>query len=391
MRKPVIVVILDYYLPAFKAGGPLRSIANLIDALGGEFDFHVLTRDRDQGDAVPFAGVEAGRWIDREGYRVLHLPPPELGLRSLRRRVSELDCDLIYLNSFFSRLTRNVLLLRRLGLLPRVPVILAPRGELAPQALGLKRRKKAPYLRLARAVGLYRGITWHASSAEERAEIERFGSGPVEVAANLPAPGMSRPATPPARPPKAAGSARIVFLSRVARKKNLDYALRLLARARGEIVFDVYGTPEDPQYLAECQALIERLPPNVHGSYRGAVPHERVYETLAGYHLFLFPTLNENFGHVVLEALHAGLPVIVSDATYWVDLERRGVGHDVPLADEARFLECIERLVALDGESYAAMSRRAVELARAYVEDPRPREAHRRLFREGLARACPTD
>lgn len=61
--------------------------------------------------------------------------------------------------------------LRRLGLLPLVPVILAPRGEFSPGALGLKAWKKRPYIELTRMIGLHRGITWQASSEREAGDI----------------------------------------------------------------------------------------------------------------------------------------------------------------------------------------------------------------------------
>ena len=48
-----VLVTIGSYLPGYKAGGPIRSVANLIDALGDDFEFRVVTSDKDLGeDAV---------------------------------------------------------------------------------------------------------------------------------------------------------------------------------------------------------------------------------------------------------------------------------------------------------------------------------------------------
>src|ERR1035441_6761905 len=63
--------------------------------------------------------------------------------------------------------------LRYLGLLPRASLLLAPRGEFSPGALGLKSLRKRWFMRVANLIGFYRGCLWHASSAFEAADIER--------------------------------------------------------------------------------------------------------------------------------------------------------------------------------------------------------------------------
>jgi len=384
MNKPRILVIQDYFLPAYKGGGSLRTVVNIIDRLAGDFAFDVIARDRDQGDTEPFPDLDDA-WMPREGCRVRYLPPSRITPPGLRRTAAESDYELIYFNSFFSRFTVWLLTLRRLGLLPRRPVLLAPRGELGINTLALKRRKKAIYIKLARLLGLYRGITWHASSESERQEILRLFDGPVEIAADLPAP-PPNPDALPAPPPKRPGELRLVFLSRLARKKNLARAIELAGRAAGDITFDIYGTAEDPAYLAECETLIGALPSNVRCSYRGPIPYEQVHETLARYHVFLFPTLNENFGHVILEALLARLPLVLSDQTFWRGLEAKGAGFDLPLSDEAGFDSAIRTFVEMDQQRYDEMSRDALNLAHAYLNDPEPVDAMRRLFLHCLER-----
>jgi glycosyltransferase involved in cell wall biosynthesis len=293
--------------------------------------------------------------------------------------------DLIYLNSFFSVFAITTLLLRRFGAVRRKPIVLAHRGELSTGALGLKRTKKKLFVTLARWTGLHRGVIWQASSEMEREEIQAYDEGPTVITPNIPARVDIEQEDLASKPPKAAGEARFVFLSRIAKKKNLDYALGLLEGVEGRVVFDIYGTREDREYLDRCAELMNRLPASVRARYVGPVPPDEVHATLQGYHFFLFPTLNENFGHVILEALLAGLPVLTSDQTYWRGLEAASAGWDLRLEDREQFAARVRECVAMGADRYRRMSRSAHDLARRYLEDPRGVDATRRLLLDAVA------
>ena len=207
---------------------------------------------------------------------------------------------------------------------PRPKIVLAPRGQLDPPALNLKRLKKQIFLHVCRPLRIFRDVHWQASSDVEAEEIRRnFGPDvAVTVARNLRVPSeVPRPAVE-----KVPGQLRAVFLSRVSPKKNLHFALTLLEHLRGTVFFTIAGPVDDPAYWERCQRIIHHLPPNVTIDCRGAVPNEEVAALLAGHDLLLLPTLSENFGHVIVEALQVGTPVLISDQTPWRDLEQRHAG-----------------------------------------------------------------
>ncbi|MEM4235287.1 MAG: glycosyltransferase, partial [Candidatus Methanomethylicaceae archaeon] len=238
--------------------------------------------------------------------------------------------------------------------------------------MALKPKRKALYLKISTSLGLYRDIVWHASSHYEAEDIRRalqlsdhatiIVTNPLSIEANAhsscsltkilvasdtpgvvwfsPYGGRFRSKTP--------GQLDVVFLSRIARMKNLDGALWYLRGLHGQVRFDIYGPIEDAAYWEQCRRLIAQLPANVQVSYCGEVPHEAVLSTLASYHLFLLPTRGENFGHVIHEALSAGCPVLISDRTPWRDLERLGVGWDLPLEEPERFCAILQRCVDMD-------------------------------------------
>ena len=71
--RPVVLVAIDWYLPAYRAGGPIRSIANLVAALGDEIDFRIVCGNRALGasEALP---VQTGVWHKLNGAVVQYLP-----------------------------------------------------------------------------------------------------------------------------------------------------------------------------------------------------------------------------------------------------------------------------------------------------------------------------
>ena len=69
------------------------------------------------------------------------------------------------------------------------------------------------------------------------------------------------------------------------------------------------------------------------------------------YDAFLFPTLSENFGHVIAESFVCGCIPIISDQTPWTDMNEAGAGWALPLADEAGFVKAIQEVVEMDDES----------------------------------------
>ena len=358
-RRPRIVVLAGHYLPGHKAGGPIRSIRNLVAALGREFDFRIVTTDRDFGDSAPYDTVAIDRWTD-VGEAAVYYTPPRRRLRTLARLLNSVDPRVVYLNSFFSQqFSIQPLVGRRLGLVaPRAGWIVAPRGELSEGALALKPTRKRAFLLGAASIGIHRGVTWQATSAAEAADIRSRCRAPDRAIRTVPnltetvgvferPPALDLPATP----------LRVCFLSRVSPKKNLRYAIDVLRNADRPIEFHVYGPEEDEAYTASCRAAAAAAGPSLRTFWHGGVPHEEVRGILARHHLFFLPTLGENFGHAIFEALAAGVPVLLSDRTPWCDVEAAGAGWALPLAEPGAFVEVVRRVAGATTDERSAAAR----------------------------------
>jgi glycosyltransferase involved in cell wall biosynthesis len=289
----------------------------------------------------------------------------------------------LYLNSFFDPVFAvRPLVARLLGRLPKRPLILAPRGEFSPGALKLKRWKKGPYRWLASVSGICREITWQASSGYEAADIRCAIGAPAQrivVAPDLP-PLPASHAVSGAESGAHEGPLRAIFLSRITQKKNLDFALRVLARLRVPAQFKIYGPVRSDSYWQRCQELIASLPSHVTAQYHGPVEPAKVPAIMADNDLFFLPTLGENYGHVIAEAMAAGTPVLIADTTPWRGLEQLGVGWDLPLDSEQAFAEKIELCAGLDSGEWRQWRASVQVYARKRLTDARLTDANRRLF-----------
>ncbi len=393
MRKKIkLLIFTSVFLPGFKAGGPIRSISNLVKRLSAELDLPVITGDRDLGDRAPYTSVNIGQWNLVDGCKVFYVPEAALSISKIIQLINEQRPDAVYLNGFFDRkFTQRVLWAKRLGRLKSVPVCVASRGEFSKGALAQKRWKKKLFIAASRFIGLYKAVHWHASSELEAVDIRRalpwVKPEDISTALNLaPLPDVSQ-ARRLRRAPETEALV-IAFLSRIVPMKNLSFALEALVRVQVPVKLLVYGPREDDAYWQVCEALIKQLPPNVQVETKGFLLPDDVLKNLVQADLFFLPTLGENYGHVIHEALCAGLPVLLSDQTPWGNVVEKKVGWVYPLKDVRPYVQAIESYWALSVEERAAMAGRAIAYGEEVSRNDSPVQDHIRMFHK-LAQAYP--
>lgn len=381
-----ILTFTDSYLPGYKAGGPIRTIVNMVDSLAGHYWFKIITLDRDMGDKESYADIKINDWNEVGQALVYYSEPTNHTFNNIIKLAKETPHDVIYLNSFFSwDFTIKPLLLRKIGLIPKkTPIVLAPRGEFSTGALNLKLLKKKTFISIAKLLGIYNDLVWQASSQFEKDDITRVMGKQCDVfiAPDLPAP--SKFDSSPIFKPKHPGSIKCIFLSRISPMKNLKGALGTLKRVKGQVELNIYGPIENIDYWKECQTIIYALPENITVNYKGLLDHGHVAQAFSENHLFLFPTLGENFGHVIIESLVAGCPVLISDQTPWRNLEQEGVGWDLPLNRPELFKEVLQDCIDMGNEEYIKMSQKAREFGIMRSNDEKVLNANRNLFKYAI-------
>lgn len=391
--KATILALLGTYIPGFLAGGPIRSVHSLVDAFGAEFDWRIICPDRDLGSDAPYPGIVADRWTPVGKALVFYASPRMLRPWNLLRLLRGLDHDLLYLNSFFSpRMSILPVAAAYTGVLRRSRILIAPRGEFSPGALAIKAWKKRPYLWMARCLRLYRNCRWHLSTSLELDDLRSVF--PVSVGLGFDArncfvaPDMvdfTLDGAVANRALEAPPNLSVAFLSRISPMKNLDFALRALAQVRARVVFSVYGPEEDAGYVNHCRELAGGQPANVEVRWCGPVAAAEVVQVLSAHDLMLLPTRGENFGHVIVEAWAAGLPVLISDQTPWRGLAQEGIGWDLPLDSPDRFAAVVDEVAAWPREkrlSAAKACRKKADLVRS---DDRVRQENLKMFETVLA------
>ncbi len=346
-----ILIVVGGFFPGRKYGGPPVSVDNFC-SLMKDHDCYIITVNHDLFETAPYKSIHNG-WNNRGNSRVLYLSDEEYKKGTFEKVINEIKPDLLYLQGIFQSCILPCLqLAKKYG----IRVLLAPRGELCEGAFNMKRYKKVPYVKFIRIVGLVKNIHWQSTSDEETDAIKKLmkvTDDHVHRLDNIP----SIPKCVYPRKGKVSGKGHFVFLSRIHPKKNLLFAISLFKEIDGKVEFDIYGPIEDGYYWKQCQKEIEKLPERVKVKYEGLINHDQVHEIFSKYDAFLFPTLSENYGHVIAECLMVGTPVIISDQTPWRGLEEAGLGWDISLDNENRFQKAIQKVVDSDKNQAIEQSR----------------------------------
>jgi glycosyltransferase involved in cell wall biosynthesis len=372
MAKKRVLVFIDWFLPGDKAGGPVRSVANLIAHLSQEYEFAVITRDTDYTERTPYSGVLSDTWNDTPyGARVYYISEEQLTRETISRLLKETAYDHVYLNGIWSQpFTRWPLEYLR-GNKKHVPVTIAVRGMLAPSAMAIKRLKKKTFLAFAKLNGFFDNVTFHATTDQEREEVKSvFGKNAVvHVAGNLPR--KNDFTIQQATEARIHGAVRLVSVARIAPEKNTLFAINVLAEVKATVTFDVWGACYDTAYYEQCQLAVADLPKHITVNFHGPLDSGKIAETLADADALFLPTRGENFGHIILEAMQCGLPVLISDQTPWKELEQQLAGWDLPLDNPKAFAEIIDRLAQISNEEMLRWKNGALLSAKRYTEDPK--------------------
>jgi glycosyltransferase involved in cell wall biosynthesis len=384
-QKRIILLFVDWYSPGYKAGGPITSCVNLVEHLSDEFEFRIVTRNCDYTETEPYPGILPDCWIAQsDGNSIYYFSSGNLTAKNVFRLMDQISFDEVYFNSlyslYFTLLPLFYLKIKR----NKKQIILATRGMLAESAIRVKKAKKKTFLSLTRFTGLFRSVVFHATNEVEKLDIERtFGKEcRVMVAGNLSSKSMAF--SNPLRK-KAPGSVLLVSIARIAPEKNLEFALSLLKNMKGgRIQMDIYGPIYDKAYWARCQEIIPHLPKEIVVNYMGSIPSDEVQTMLSGYHFLFMPTLGENFGHIILQAMGVGCPVIISDRTPWRGLKEENCGWDIPLSRPEEFEQVLKECIGSNQEAYDQRSQNAFEYANRFRTNSAAEEDSRKLFRRAL-------
>ena len=359
--KRKILIAIDWYRPASKAGGPIASVENLIDLLSDvdSVEFYVVCGLFDYGSAEPL-DVQPGVWLTHKKAKVQYWHPKALGWKQWRRLLREIQPDCVHTQGIWSP---------RFSILPlwaakreKIPVLVSPRGMFTAQSLNQKRTIKWVVGTAMRLLGAYKNVKFHSTNASETQEIAGFlkGTNPeISEIPNVPRSfgHISQRLGP--KPPKEVNQLRWLFLGRISPEKNPLLLLRALKSVNAPTQGYFCGGYQDPMYFQAVLAEIQQLPKHHKLQYVGEQMAEDLEKQLHQAHVLINASISENFGHAMAEGLSAGVPLIVGPNTPWQNLKMQQAGF---VADytEAGYAKAIRFFAEMDEPTFAAYREGAV-------------------------------
>ncbi len=375
--KEKILVFIDWYLPAVKAGGPVRSLANMIQALHESFDFYVICSDRDLMDAKPFDTITLNQWQKTQFAYVLYTTSESCRIAYYKQVIRTINPKVIYINGIFSfQFSIKPLIASRS--FQSIKTIIAPRGMLGKGALEIKANKKNGFLKLMQVFKQYNHVSWHATSEKEKSDIENkiYSNPNVTLVSNF-----SIIESVKGLKYKNKAELRLVFVSRISKIKNLEFVISLLKQLHNQgfknITLAIFGPIEEVDYWQKINNSIVDID-NI--TYKGILSPETLSQYLNQYEVFILPTFHENYGHAIAEALGNGLPVIISDQTPWRNLEASKAGYDIALDNESKFLESLKYFYNLDDVEFKQWQLGAIDLFKKKIDLEKIKKAYIALF-----------
>ncbi len=161
------------------------------------------------------------------------------------------------------------------------------------------------------------------------------------------------------------GTVRLLYTGQLIERKGLSPFLQCLARWCGvhserSVSLSVVGNGDQFDLLKQI-----KLPPNLQIDFKGRMGFEQLPSQYHGADLYVYPTLADEWGLVVNEAMIAGLPVLGSRFSQAVEeLVQDGVnGWLFTPTDEQDTYNAIGRALESDFATLDAMSRSALETA----------------------------
>ena len=371
-----LLIFIDWYKPGFKAGGPIRSISNLVNYLSDKLDIYIITRDTDYLETIPYSTIKSDQWNVIDGANVFYLSNENQNYKTIKKLIREIKPKIIYCNSLYSPIFTliPIYLANHLNIKP----ILAIRGMLSSGSLSVKSPKKKFFLFLIKNLRLFRKCTFHATTTDEKVAIQKaFGKDKsIIIAQNLP----ENKNILFQEKPKEVNQLKMVSVGRISPEKNTLFALEILKEVKSNIIFDIYGPIYNQEYWDKCKTIINQIPHNIVVNYKGILPHHQLDEILKEYHIFYSPSTGENFGHSIIEGMINSCIPVISDKTPWRNLEEKNIGFDISLTDSKFFSERIDSLANLSKEEFNKISLNTYNYAHQFINDSESLKKYLTLF-----------
>ncbi|HEY5464315.1 MAG TPA: glycosyltransferase [Hanamia sp.] len=372
MPTKKIFITIPWFLPAFRAGGPVQSIANLVKEFREEVEYYIFCGDTDLNGAE-LGNIETNKWTRFNEQTLVWYAGPEKISDTLVKQVEVLKPDLLFIIGLFSWHYNMVPMMFCKG----TTKILSTRGMLHPGALSQKKWKKKIYLQLFRLFEYHYKVSFHATDEEEANYIHSYFGKPAHVfiAGNFPNKVSLLPVIQ-----KEAGKLKLISVALISPMKNILWVLQALEKSTGNIQYDIYGPIKDEDYYDLCKQQIKKLQGSISVIFHKEIEPSKIKDVLANAHVFVLPSKSENFGHAVFEALSAGRPVITSNNTPWNHLNESNAGINVSIENDIELADAIGFFASMDQDEMEKWSEGAYNYSERAVDVEKIKGEYREML-----------
>ena len=366
-----VFITIPWFHPAYKAGGPIQSIANLVNNFTEAVEYRIFCSNTDL-DNMPMANIETGKWMPYNSHTQVWYAGTQRRSEVLLEEVKKIKPDILYIIGIYDWYFNMVPLM----FCKALKKIVSVRGMLHPGAMSQKAFKKKIYLAGWKIFGLQHKTAFHATDEKEKMYISKmFGKEAVIYsAANFPRVFEQKNGVF-----KTMGNLKLISIALISPMKNHLQVLQALAGCTNKIEYHIYGPVKDKRYWQLCEALIEKLPLHIKAVYHGDLPPDQVENILNESQVFILPSKSENFGHALYEAFSAGLPVITSKATPWNELKEKQAGINSE-TEVAAIKNAIEFFANMENEEYVKWRAGAAAYAIKELNSFAIKTAYREMF-----------
>ena len=158
-----IFISIPWFHPAYKAGGPVQSVANLVNNFTEEVTYKIFCGNTDL-DNMPLAHIETGKWVKYNEHTQVWYAGTHNRSETLLAQVKKTKPDILYIIGIYSWYFNVVPLI----FCKDVKKIVSARGMLHPGALSEKALKKKVFLSAWKLSGLQKKASFHASDDTEK-------------------------------------------------------------------------------------------------------------------------------------------------------------------------------------------------------------------------------
>lgn len=380
MRKPKILIFNGYYYPSKNCGGPVTSIENIVNTCYDDYDIYIVCYNHDWDDNTPF-NVDTNKWTQFGKAKVMYVENNYLdfSMKHMGALFDNLRPDLVWFSGILTPNNKIVAALN--GKKKHIPVLFSPRGEVSADRICIKGYKKIPYLKIINFLGIFKGCYFHGTSDDEIEGLNKyFNPKPDHIfkIANIAI--TQQENIVPLKKEK--GVLKAMFFSRIHEVKNLLYAFKVICNCKERVIFDIYGPIESQDYWNQCLKVYESAPANIEINYKGILSKHELNKTIQEHDCFLFPTTNENYGHVIAESLANSRPVILSKGTTpWDDLDTKA-GYVISLDNPEEFTSILDYYAILSNEEFKKIVGQTKQYFCHKVSANSAVEGHKKMFKE---------